>query len=154
MELPLPKLTHSFTLEVELGPIKELGRGRSGKRRIIPIIGGRALGPDISGKVLNVGADWQTVFDDGGAHLDTRYAVETDDGAVIEIVNVGWRHGPTDVLARLARGEDVDPTLYKMRTAAQLETGDPQYAWVNYEVFVCVGRRRASAVEIAYYKVD
>jgi len=32
------------------------------------------------------------------AELDIRYAMETDDGAVIEIVNYGFRHGPKEVL--------------------------------------------------------
>ncbi len=39
---------------------------------------------------------------DGLAELDTRYAMETDDGALIEIVNYGYRHGPAAVIERLA----------------------------------------------------
>lgn len=39
---------------------------------------------------------------DGLAELDTRYAMETDDGALIEIVNYGYRHGPAEVIERLA----------------------------------------------------
>ena len=100
---------------------------------------------------MNLGADWQTVFTDGAAHLDTRYAIKTEDGAVIEIVNVGARHGPPEVMARLAAGEEVEPDAYYMRTAARCETGDPRYSWVNHMIFVCSGVRRASAVEIAYY---
>ena len=153
MEIPVPSLVHSFTLRVELGAPIEMGHGRAGTRRIIPIVGGAALGPDITGKVLDLGADWQTTYADGATHLDTRYALKSDDGAVIEVVNVGARHGPPEVMARLAAGEDVDPALYYMRTAARLETGDPRYAWVNHMVFVCAGVRRASAVEIAYHKV-
>lgn len=151
--IPVPSLSHSFTLRVELGSPLELGQGRAGNRRIIPIVGGKALGPDITGEVLNLGADWQTIHADGAAHLDTRYAMQTDDGAVIEIVNIGTRHGPKAVMERLAAGEDVDPASYYMRTAARLETGDKRYDWVNHMLFVCAGIRRASAVEIAYYKV-
>lgn len=153
MQIPMPRLEKSFSLRVELAKPIEMGQGRAGQRRIIPIIGGAALGPEITGKVLNLGADWQTIFADGAAHLDTRYGVETDDGAVIEIINVGARHGPADVMARLAQGEDLDPTQYYMRTAARLETGDARYAWINHMIFVCAGIRRASAVEIDYYKV-
>lgn len=154
MDIPTPALRHSFTLEVALGAPIELGTGRAGQRRIIPIIGGTALGPDIRGEVLNLGADWQTIHADGAAHLDTRYALKTHDGAVIEVVNIGTRHGPPEVIAKLAAGEDVDPSLYYMRTAARLETGAERYAWVNHTLFVCAGIRRASAVEIAYYRVD
>ena len=154
MEIPIPSLRHSFNLRVELGAPIEMGSGRAGTRRIIPIIGGKALGPDIKGEVLNLGADWQTIFADGAAHLDTRYAVRADDGAAIEIVNVGSRHGTPDVIASLAAGEEIDPSEYYMRTAARLESGDPAYAWVNHQIFVCAGLRRASAVEIAYYAVE
>ncbi|MFS4581484.1 DUF3237 domain-containing protein [Phaeobacter sp. C3_T13_0] len=153
MQIPVPSLMHSFTLRVELGKPIEMGPGRAGRRRIIPIVGGRAFGPDITGEVLNLGADWQTIFADGAAHLDTRYALKTDCDAVVEIVNIGTRHGPEHVLEQLAAGQDVDPNQYYMRTAARLETGSDRYAWVNHSLFICAAIRHASAVEIAYYKV-
>ena len=147
-----PQLSHFCDLEVELGPVRELGQGRAGARRIIPIVGGRVSG-QVSGTVLDMGADWQTILADGSADIDTRYAFETDDGAVIEIINKGVRHGPPDVLQALARGEDIDPTLYYFRTAARLETGDPRYVWVNNTLFVGTGRRLASAVLVSLFRV-
>ena len=90
----VPNLRHFCDIDAELGPIREMGAGRAGRRRIIPIVGGSVSGPDISGRLLNLGADWQTIFADGLAELDTRYAMETNDGALIEIVNYGYRHGP------------------------------------------------------------
>ena len=151
--LPTPELRYACTLEVELGPIREMGMGRGGKRRIIPIVGGSVSGPRLSGRIRNVGADWQTIFEDGIADLDTRYAFETHDGAVIEIVNRGFRHGPPDVLARLAAGEDCAPESYYMRTSARLETGDPRYMWVNRMIFIGTGARFRSAVRIDLYEV-
>ena len=148
-----PDLRPVCTLHVALDPIREMGEGRGGRRRIIPIVGGRVEG-DLSGTILPVGADWQTIHADGTAWLDTRYAFETDDGAVIEVINRGYRHGPAEVMERLAAGEAVDPGDYYMRTAAFLETGDPRHAWVNRTVFVGVGARRAAAVEMALYAVD
>lgn len=153
MTLPVPSLRPVCTLEVTLGPIREMGPGRGGQRRIIPITGGRAWG-EISGRILNLGADWQLVYDDGTAFLDTRYAIETDDGATVEIVNLGFRHGAPEVLARLARGEPVPPDAYTMRTSARLESGDPRYAWVNRTVFVGSGSRGADAVTMALYAVE
>ncbi|MCA0849759.1 DUF3237 domain-containing protein [Salipiger thiooxidans] len=153
MHPPVPTLRPICTLSVELGPIREMGEGRGGKRRIIPIIGGTVTGM-IRGSILNLGADWQLVYKDGTAFLDTRYAFETDDGALIEIINRGFRHGPAEVLARLAAGEVVDPTEYSMRTSARLETGDPRYDWVNRTVFVCAGSRSADAVLIDLYAVE
>lgn len=153
MKPPAPTLRPICTLTVELGPIREMGEGRGGARRIIPIVGGSVTG-GITGKILNLGADWQLVYRDGTAFLDTRYAFETDDGALIEIVNLGFRHGPADVLARLAAGEEVAPSAYTMRTSARLETGDPRYAWVNRTVFVGSGSRSAHGVVIDLYAVD
>ena len=149
-----PHLRAVCTLKVELGPIIEMGQGRAGKRRIIPIIGGTVEGPELSGTILNVGADWQTIFADGSADLDTRYAFETHDGAVIEVVNLGFRHGPPEVLERLARGEEVSPDSYYMRTSARFETGDSRYQWVNKSIFVGTGMRKASAVEVAMFAVE
>jgi len=151
MDLPTPSLEHVCDLLVSLDPIREMGAGRGGQRRIIPIIGGEVSGPQLSGRILNLGADWQTIFADGLAELDTRYAMETDDGAVIEIINYGFRHGPQEVLDAVARGEDVDPSSYYMRTHARLETGDPRYDWVNKTLFVGVGARQKQAVKVRLY---
>ena len=148
-----PDLEHVCDLTVELGPVREMGTGRAGRRRIIPITGGSVSGPTLSGKILDLGADWQTVFHDDCAELDTRYAFETDDGALIEIINYGFRHGPAEVIDRLARGEDCDPGSYYMRTHARLETGDPRYAWVNRTLFVGTGARHKSSVVISLFAV-
>jgi hypothetical protein len=154
MRLPRPELDHVCTLHVTLDPIREMGTGRAGARRIIPIVGGTVTGPRINGRILNVGADWQTLFADGLAELDTRYAMETDDGATIEIVNYGYRHGPKEVLEAVARGEPVDPASYYMRTHARLETGDDRYAWVNRTLFVGVGARNQSSVQVELYAIN
>jgi hypothetical protein len=148
-----PNLNLVCTIEAQLGQPLELGTGKAGLRRIIPIIGGTVKGARLSGRVLDLGADWQTIFTDGSAELDTRYAIETTDGALIDIRNFGFRHGPTDVLAQVAKGETVDPALYYMRTQPRLETGDPRYAWVNRTIFVGTGARFASAVLIKVYEV-
>ena len=151
--LPAPELKPFCELRVDLAPILEMGPGRAGQRRIIPIIGGSVSGR-VNGKILNLGADWQTIYADGSADLDTRYAFETDDGALIEIVNKGVRHGPPEVVARLARGEDVDPSDYYMRTYARLETGDPRYDWVNRMIFVGTGGRWAAQVRVSLFTVE
>lgn len=153
MTLPAPTLSHFCDLHVDLAPIRDLGAGRAGQRRIIPIVGGTVEGPGISGRILALGADWQTVFADATAELDARYAFETDDGALIEIVNAGFRHGSEEVIARLAAGAPVAPEEYYMRTYARLETGDPRYEWVNRTIFVGTGARAGSAVKLSLFAV-
>ena len=148
-----PRLTPFCVLHVELGPLREMGPGRAGQRRIIPILGGTVSGR-LTGTILNLGADWQTIFTDGAADIDTRYAMETADGALIEIVNKGVRHGPPDIMARLAKGEPVDPGSYYFRTTARLESGDPRYAWVNHLILVGSGARGASGVDMHLFAVD
>lgn len=146
-------LEHVFDMTVKLDPIRELGQGRGGIRRIIPIVGGTVSGAKLTGKLLSVGADWQTIFANGVAELDTRYAMETHDGATIEIVNYGYRHGPADVLAAVAKGDDVSPEKYYMRTQARLETGDERYDWVNRTLFVGTGARYKDSVLMSMYAV-
>jgi hypothetical protein len=141
------------TLEVELGPVLDLGLGRAGQRRTIPIVGGRVSGR-IEGRILPGGADWQTIGHDGVASLDARYTFETPDGALVEIVNQGFRHGPEEVMKRLAAGEPVAPEAYYMRSVARLESGHPTYQWVNRLMFVGTGARNRSSVQIELYDVQ
>ena len=148
-----PGLRHLCELRVELAQPLELGEALRGRRRIIPIVGGTVEGERLRGRILNLGADWQTVFADGTAELDTRYAMQTDDGALIDIRNFGIRHGPPEVLAALARGELVDPSLYSMRTHPRFETGDARYAWLNRLIAVGSGAREPSAVRVSVFEV-
>ena len=152
--LPSPALRHVADFDIDLSPIEEMGDGRGGMRRIIPIVGGRVSGPAFTGEILNIGADWQTIFSSGLAELDTRYAFRTDDDAVIEIINFGYRRGPEAVMKRIAAGETVDPSDYYMRTHARLETGHPDYQWVNETLFLGVGGRLKSSVRLALYAID
>ena len=151
--MQVPLLDYICSLKVELEQPLELGHGRAGTRRIIPIVGGSVEGERLRGRVLSLGADWQTVFQDGIAELDTRYTIETHDGALIDIANFGYRHGPPAVMQALARGEDVAAERYYMRTQARLETGDARYAWVNGTVFIGTGQRLAKAVLMDLYAV-
>jgi hypothetical protein len=139
--------------EIALAPAQELGDTPLGRRRIIPITGGRFEGDRLAGRVLAGGADWQMIRPDGVADLDARYTLETADGALIYVRNKGYRHGPAAVMDRLKAGEAVDPALYYMRTTPRFETGDARYAWLNGIVCVASGARRAAAVELEVYEV-
>jgi hypothetical protein len=142
-----------FKAEITLATPQELGDTPQGRRRIIGITGGRFSGERLSGRVLPGGADWQLIRADGVADLDARYTLETSDGALIYVRNRGYRHGPADVLKRLASGEAVDPSLYYMRTTPHFETGDARYAWLNRIVCVAKGARRSSAVELEVFEI-
>ena len=148
-----PELRFVCQVRAELAPPLEKGESAGTRWRIIPIVGGTVEGERLSGRILNLGADWQTVYQDGYAELDTRYAIETHDGALIDVRNFGFRHAPPEIMARLVAGEVVDPSLYYMRTQPRLHTGDPRYSWVNRTVFVGTGERLADAVRIGFFEV-
>jgi len=139
--------------EITLAPAQELGDSPLGRRRIIPITGGTFRGERLSGRVLAGGADWQVIRADGVAELDARYTLETEDKALIYVRNFGYRHGPAEVIERLAAGEAVDPSLYYMRTTPRFETGAERYRWLNRIICVATGARRAAAVELDFYEV-
>lgn len=147
------KLQPLFRAEITLAAPQELGETPQGRRRIIGITGGRFAGERLSGRVLAGGADWQVIRPDGVADLDARYTLETSDGALIYVRNRGYRHGPPEVIRRLAAGEAVDPSLYYMRTTPRFETGDARYAWLNRIVCVGTGARRTNAVELEVFEV-
>jgi hypothetical protein len=142
-----------FQADITLAAPQELGASPLGRRRIINITGGTFRGERLSGKVLPGGADWQVIRSDGVADLDARYTLETADGALIYVHNHGYRHGPADVLKKLAAGEDVDPSLYYMRTTPLFETGDPRYAWLNRLICVGTGARKKSSVHLEVFEV-
>ncbi len=98
-----------------------------GERRIIDILGGTVEGPKLNGKVLRRGADWQIVRADGVVHLQARYTIETNTGGLILVNAEGYRHGPPDVMAALARDETVDPARYYFRTASAVRDLGPGF---------------------------
>jgi uncharacterized protein DUF3237 len=151
--LPDPSLTRVYRLEATLGEPLELGSLAQGRRRIVPLTGGTFAG-QLNGKLLpGSSADWQIVLPDGTALGDIRYTLQTDDGDLLYIQSRSVRHGSADVLARLARGEDVDASEYTFRTSTQIETAAPALDWLNKGVFISVGGRRPGAVIYETYLV-
>jgi hypothetical protein len=143
MSLQFRLLMH---LAVEVGDVVTMGAGPLGERRFVPILGGTFEGPRLRGEVLAGGGDWQIVRRDGVLDLDARYALREQGGALIRVVSQGYRHGPADVLAALADGEDVDPARYFFRTVMRFETGAPALDWLNRTLAVASAERKARKV--------
>ena len=117
-------------------------------------LGGTCTGPQISGTlVAGASADWQTILRDGTALGDIRYTLQTDGGDLLYVQSRGVRHGPAEVLARLGRGEDVDPSEYTFRAATQIQTAAPELDWLNKGVLICVADREAARVIFETYLV-
>lgn len=132
-------------LAVDVGELASMGEGPQGERRVVAILGGTFGGPDLRGMVLP-GADWQLARRDGVLEIDARYALREQGGGIVQVMSQGYRHGPVEVLAALARGEAVDPSAYFFRTVMRFETGTPHLAWLNRTIAVATGERRARQV--------
>jgi hypothetical protein len=103
--------------------------------------------------VIPGSADWQLIQNDGIALLDVTGAMLTDDNVTIRVSSKGMRHGPPEVMDRLAAGEVVPPDQYYMRAVAEFDAPEGPYDWLNKALFVSWGERYASKVVIHYYKV-
>jgi hypothetical protein len=155
-ELELPPLRGRLVtrVEVELGEILDLGPTPAGHRRVVPIVGGRFDGPQLTGEVLPGGADWQVVAPDGSVVVEARYTLRAQGGALVLISAGGVRHGPPEVLDRLARVEPVAPSEYTFRTLVRAETSAAELSWLNRGVFVGVAARESASVVYDLYAID
>ncbi|WP_295989964.1 DUF3237 domain-containing protein [Rugamonas sp.] len=142
-----------LTMRLDVRPLQVIGATPGATRRIGVVPGGQFHGERLSGVILEGGNDWQSVRNDGSTTLDVRLVLKTDDGALIGMTYRGVRHGPADVIARLEKGEVVDPASYYFRIIPMFETAAPQYDWLNRVVAVGSGQRRADGVVYNVFEV-
>jgi hypothetical protein len=157
MTEPAPPLALLMAISAEVGELVNMGPAPFGERRVVYITGGtfdgtRPDGEPISGQILG-GADWQIARRDGALELDARYALKEARGGIIQVVSQGMRHGPPDVLARLGRGEEVDPASYFFRTFMRFETGTSELAFLNTTMAIATAQRRARRVDLKCFRV-
>ena len=150
---PALRTRYVFTITAHIGGVTSAGDIGTGVRRIIPIIGGEVKGRDVNGKVCAFGADFQIVRPNELIELEAKYAIETDDGAVIYVENKGIRFGSVELLQRLKRGEPVDPDLIYFRTVPKFETGAAKYRWLMESLFIGSAARHADRVVIDVHQV-
>jgi hypothetical protein len=130
-----------FVMRLSVRPILDVGSTPTIHRRIGAVPSGEFAGDRLSGVVLDGGSDWQTVGRDGSVFLDARLVLQTNEGAKIAMTYRGIRHGPPDLLARLDRGEPVQPSDYYFRISPFFETSDARYDWLNRIAAVGIGHR-------------
>lgn len=142
-----------FRIHCEVANIIDLGPAPFGHRRVVNLLGGTVNGPKLNGRIVPGGADWQIMAADGALDIHARYTIESDTGALIQVDSRGVRNGPPEVMARLGRGEDVDPSLYYFRTVMRFETAHPSTAWLNRILALAKGAREKNAVRLDVYEV-
>ena len=105
-----------------MGEALNVGSVPQGPRRIVSLTGGTFTGPELNERLLpGVSADWQIVLPEGTVLGNIRYTLQTDDGDFLYLRSRGVRHGRSEVLARLGRGEEVGASEYVFRTTTQIE---------------------------------
>lgn len=153
VSLPAPGLQRLMDLEVEVSAPIEVGRTAQGLRRVIPITGGRFRGPHFNGRVLPGGADFQVIATDSLAILEARYVIETDAGDRIYVDNQALRGGPPELIAKLARGEPVDPEQIYFRCVPRFEVASPALQWLTEKLFIGTGARFPDRVCLSVFQV-
>ncbi|HEY4365091.1 MAG TPA: DUF3237 domain-containing protein [Bryobacteraceae bacterium] len=143
-----PELEFLFEARVKVGVPLELGN-----RRIVPILKGTFEGPELRGRVLPGGADWQELRADGVVELEARYTLETDSGQLIYVRNCGIRHASPDTMADLRAGRWVDPARVYCRTVPEFETAEPELQWLTRSVFIAAADRYPSEVVLRFWRV-
>ncbi len=148
-----PELEFVFEARGQLGTPINVGETPDGVRRIIPILSGPVEGPLLTGELEGTAADWQLTRRDGVTVADALYAIRTHDNVVIQVRNRGLRHGPEEVMRRLAKGEEVDPSAYYFRTSPEFISPTGPYDWLNKSIFVCSGARYADGIRLWFWRV-
>jgi hypothetical protein len=147
---PVADLTVFVATPIEAGQVT--GLNSRGRRRIIPIAGGKVTG-QLNGTVLPGGADFQIVVSDTCADLDARYLLQLDTGEHVFVMNRALRRGSVEDIAKLVRGEPVDPAAIYFRCAPTFEVSSPALAWLTESLFVGTGARFPDRVEMRFFRV-
>jgi Protein of unknown function (DUF3237) len=142
-----------FVMRLEVrGPLAFEAKPRTG-RRVGIVTSGAFEGERLSGRVLDGGSDWQMAREDGSTTLDVRLLLKTSDDTLIGMSYRGVRHGPREVLEKIARGEVVDPSSYYFRINPIFEAAAGKYDWLNRIVAIGSGHRLADGPIYSVFEV-
>ena len=142
-----------FVMRLDVRKLQIVGATPGGYRRIGVVPSGSFEGARLSGEVLDGGSDWQTVRTDGATTLDVRLVLKTKDEALIGMTYRAIRYGTPDVVARIEKGEVVDPTSYYFRINPLFETANANYDWLNRVIAVGIGHRLADGPIYSVFEV-
>jgi hypothetical protein len=150
--LPAPALEHVADLIVRVSEPIDIGETPQGRRRLVPILEGQVRGV-LCGRVLPGGADVQLITPTLTT-MQARYVIESEHGELIYVENSGLRAADPQVMARLNRGEVVEPALVYFRTVPRFETAAPRLSWLMSSLFVASGARYPDRVELSVFLVS
>ena len=81
------------------------------------------------------------------------YTLEADGGDLIYVQNRAVRSGPPELMARLVRGEVVDPAQIYFRCSPQFEKASPALRWIGERMFTGTGARFPDAVAMRFWEL-
>ncbi|KAK0713718.1 hypothetical protein B0T26DRAFT_648720 [Lasiosphaeria miniovina] len=111
-----PGVQYLFSANVTVGLSVDVGAIPAGNVTVIPVIGGAVLGPNIAGKMLALGEDWNIQTSNGYALSDTRAHIRAMDNSNIYVQMSG--------ITREANGN--------VFVRASFQTGSKGFWWMNY----------------------
>ena len=153
-EMTTLRLQPLFIFQIQVNPPSIIGATPGYDRRVGEIVGGRFEGERLRGRILSGGSDWQSLRADGTTTLNVRLVMEADDGGLIGMTYLGMRHGPKEVMERIARGETVSPSEYYMRATPYYETSSEKYGWLNRIVSVAYGHRMTGGAIYQVFEIQ
>ena len=145
----VPAVEHVMTVRATIDAPIAMGKTPLGQRRVIAISGGTFEGPNLKGTIMPGGEDWQVVREDGVTELDARYALRTDDGAIIRVHNQVLLNPPA---------EGVAGAKQYLRSSVRFEAPIGKYDWLNKAIFVGTlaadVTQRPPVVTLGFFKVN
>jgi len=151
--MPELRSTYIGELRIEVTGSYLLGGSPLGQRRLDRLDKGHFKGPKIQAEIVVGGMDLLLGGSDGALRPDVRLILKLDDGETLLIQYRGVRHGPPEVMRRIAAGEQLPPHEYYLRTGLGFETASSKYDWMNRIVGVGVGRREPGAAVYDVFEI-
>lgn len=133
---------HAFDIRINFDKRWQLGPVSGGALQGYTSIGegSTVSGPRLSGKLVDYsGADWPVIRPDNVVELNAHYMIQTDDGALIYIHNMGYVHGPLHAPGQAPNEPPAIPAYF--RCTPYFRAPEGPYGWLNRTVIVGVGKR-------------
>lgn len=152
-----PKLEFSFSVDVRVDrPIVLFNSELTGKRQLIPILGGKVHGA-LTGEILPGGVDSQIIEPNGICRLSARYALSVAQGTIY-IENNGIRRVPDSFREQLFTDDMslfslLSPSDIYFKTVPSFEVDSSELEWLTNSIFICSANRTETGVKLDFYRV-
>lgn len=134
-------------------PAPDTGLGPLGERIVYRAESGSIEGERINARLVEA-MGTTVIGSDGWGRFDARSHFVTDDAATLYITFEGFVEINEKTLRTRTHGEGTDWSDQKLQLVMRVESGHPNYSWVNHTLFVGEGRFLPKGVEYKVYRLD